>query len=187
MTVIKDRLLVEGAAASVQQGTFIGTALRTMPEAVAGNLGCVVLNLGDETYPLGFLVCVTEDDGATYEWTTADVTMASYVRTDTTINGHSLDGDVTLTAEDVGAISEEDRVTKVSQLENDAKYVDVNTSTLSNYYTKQQTANILSGYCRLLIVDSLPYRPDPSSLYYAPDSNGGRHLYIRFEGKWVQI
>lgn len=189
MTTIKDPLTVEGVASSTSQGVFIGT-VEELPAAGQDCAGVIVYYCGDDTgelVPHSLYRCVSSDDGATWGWTLIAEALNDTVSTSLTINGHALTGDIVLTADDVGATTGT-IPTKVSELANDGVYVTQDVSTLSNYFTKQQTAGILTAYCRLLVVDELPKGTaiDSACLYSVP-TDDGRRLYYRADGAWVQV
>lgn len=197
MTDILDSLYVAGQASSSTQGTFMGT-FTEMPQPGEDMRGVIAYYAGAEGdyIPHSFYLCRTTDDGRTWEWhplvLALDVTAeqaANAVPKDTTINGHPLDDDVTLTAEDVGALPADTRIPeRVTDLINDGVFITQDVSTLANYWTKQQSSRLMARYCRLYILDELPEGDaiDPNGLYSVPEGSG-RRVYYRADGEWIAL
>ena len=198
MTEILDPLVVYGTAQSTAQGIFMGTC-DTMPEATEDRAWVVVYYRGPAQgafRPHSFYLCATSDDGVSWHWETLVVSLADAVAKAENavpktrkVNGKALDADVWLNATDVGAMPATARIpTKVSELSNDGVYITQDVSTLSNYWTKEQTKKVLEPYCHLYVVDAFPEDDaiDPHALYSVPQ-NGARHLFYRVDGQWVQV
>ena len=98
----------DGVIESSVQGFMVGT-MASLPTASAVNLGCITLYTGPSENGLTnnrFYKCIL--DGGVYLWTLIEVSeeadLSPYVRKTTTVNGHPLSSDVTVTLADVGGV-----------------------------------------------------------------------------------
>lgn len=197
MAQVLDTLIVEGTVSSTTQGLLLGS-YEEMPEPSEDRKDVIVYYTGaqGDYTPNSFYMCRTTDDGATWEWhalvLALDVTAElaeNAVPNTRTVNGYPLSSNVTLTAEDVGALPDTTKIpTKVSELSNDGVFITQDVSTLANYWTKAQTAALLNKYCRIEILDDFPDDDaiNAAHLYSVP-VDGVRHLYYRVNGEWVQV
>lgn len=117
------------------------------------------------------------------------------VDTATTVNGHPLTGDITLSAWDVKAMPSSTSIpSKTSDLVNDSRYVTEDTELLENYYPKEETytrAEInnlitLIPEMEYRAVESLPATGDAGYVYIVPTENGYEQ-YIWSDGVWVYL
>lgn len=197
MAEVLDTIYVEGTVSSSTQGLLLGSFDR-MPEPGEDKKDVIVYYTGakGDYVPYSFYICHTTNDGASWEWHPLVLALdqtrqlaLDAVPKSTKVNGRPLSKDVWLSAEDVSALPATTKVpTKVSELSNDGVYITQDVSTLSNYWTKEQTSKLLSNYCRLIILDQFPEVDAirPNCLYSIP-KDGVRHLWYRVEGQWVQV
>lgn len=178
MTTVLDDTIVEGIVRSTLQGLLSGTVAE-MPEACEKLDGQLVLCTGEygEYRKNTFFLCVK--DGSSYSWypllrslDELQERVSHAVQDTLTVNGHALTGDVVLTASDVGAVPDTTLIpTRIQQLINDGVWIDQDVSTLANYFTKQQTSNILSKYLKKPeLLDVLPEDAE-DGLYAVKDGN----------------
>ena len=115
----------------------------------------------------------------------------------TTINGYVLSSDITLSAEDVGAMPSDTHIpSRTSELVNDSGYITSDIDSLENYYTKGETYTRaeVNDLVKMVpdqqykAVDSLPSTGEPGYIYLIPSKTGGYcEQYVWSTDGWVYM